>query len=278
MTQRKTVNRQKTTNRGAIRRSPGKRFRLLPRLPRINFKQLFSSVLKLSLAFGLAAAAVAIWPHLNRPVSEVEFAGSLERVDTQALREQVELTVKKGLLTLDIDELDARLEGVDWVYAAEIKKIWPQRLSIRVEEEQPVARWGELGYLTASGKMVASPAREELTHLPHFDVQVANPGEALELFYGLNAAMMTNGMALQDLRQSQFGSWSMVMENGSEIVLGKNELIARIRRAMGAWQRLSPAHLDELEAVDARYPNGVAVKYREEIVQQQKQLNGGWET
>lgn len=269
---------KKTPSRGAVRQLPKKQTRQFRFVPAWDFQRLFALTLKLSLAGCLAAGLVVIWPYVNKPVAEVEFSGFIQRADIQALRKEVESKVGSGLLTLDIEDLDARLETISWVYAAEITKIWPQRLSINIEEEQPVARWGDIGYLTASGKMVESDAYEDLAQLPHFDVGVAEPREVLDLFYGLNSAMLTSGIALQELRQSKFGSWSMVMENGSEIVLGKDELMTRIQRVMSAWQRLEPAQLNELETVDARYPNGLAVRYREEIVQQQKQVNGGWKT
>lgn len=228
------------------------------------------------LLFCLVGASWALWPHVNRPVSDVSFTGTLERVDRDKLRILVEQQTQGGLLTLNIDDLDQSVESLEWVYAAEVQKTWPQRLVIQVEEEQPVARWGNEGYLAASGKMVSSAAFSDLETLPLFDVAVAQPDSALELFYGLNAAMLTEGIGIDELHQSQFGSWSMVTEQGNKIVLGKDDLITRVKRVMRVWARLSPSYIDQLEAVDARYPNGIAVKYREEIVHKNEQVNGGF--
>lgn len=265
--------RQQSTGRGAVRqksarqKSSRKAGGLNMRLPQINIKPFLRWATRLLVVGVLSVGAYFLWPQLNKPVAEVELLGSLERVDRAELRVQVESAITSGLLTLKLDELDENVEKIDWVYAAEIQKRWPQRLSIHIEEEQPVARWGDLGYLAASGKMVRSQAYEDLIDLPGFHVLVASPRETLDLFYGLNSAMLTNGMGIQELHQSQFGSWSMIMENGSEIVLGKDDLMIRMRRVMKAWQLLTPEMMNELETVDARYPNGIAVKYRKQIVQ-----------
>ena len=233
---------------------------------------------QLSAVAVVAASVWFFWPLVNRPVVQVELAGSLDRVDKQQMRTEIEGAIDTGLLTLDLKALSAKIEGVDWVYDAEVKKIWPQRLVIRIEEEQPVARWGDVGYLAASGDIVESEMFEDLKNLPRLEVNQVKPIEALELFYGLNAAMATTGEILTELKQSEFGSWSMVLGNGSEILLGREELIVRIQRVMSAWEKITPEQIDHIETIDARYPNGIAVRYSENLAREYKQINEGGKT
>jgi len=244
----------------------------------LSIKSIFSALGQLALVAVIIAAAWFSWPLVNRPVAQVEFAGSLDRVDKQQLRAEIEEAISSGLLTLDLHSLDTKIESIGWVYEAEVQKIWPQRLVVRIEEDQPVARWGDVGYLTASGEMVESEVFEDLINLPRLEVMHATPAEALELFYGLDAVMATTGAELTELKQTEFGSWSMVLGNGSEILLGKEELIVRIQRVMYAWQKIAPERIDDIETVDARYQNGIAVKYSENLARQYKQLSGGGKT
>lgn len=247
-------------------------------IKRFDLKPVLSVAGQFALVAMFAVSIWALWPLLNRPVMQVELAGSLERVDKQRLRAEIEAAATTGLLTLDLNSLDSEVESINWVYAAEVQKIWPQRLVVNIEEQQPVARWGDVGYLAASGELIESEAFEDLGELPRLEVMLTTPQEALELFYGLNAAMLTTGVALAELNQSQFGSWSMVLENGSEILLGKDDLMVRIQRVMYAWQKIAPEHIDDIETVDARYPNGIAVRYSDELARQHKQLSGGGKT
>lgn len=240
-------------------------------IPHWNYRAIGIGLVRLSLVGIVAAAGWLLWPTINRPVTAVEFSGSVTRVDQQAMRTVVSENLGSGLFTLDISTLSDALKKVDWVYAVEVKKVWPAKLEIEIEEQQPVAKWGDTGYLAASGVIVNSESYTDLDSLPSLNVELADPQEALELFYGLNTAMMTTGFALSELNQSEFGSWSMTMENGSKIMLGKEALLIRMHRVMHAWQRLVPQHIDEIESVDARYPNGLAVKYRQEVVQQNTQ-------
>ena len=226
----------------------------------------------------LSGLGYMLWPHLNQPVSEVELTGELTRVDRENLRARIQQNISGGLLSLDLDLLDSAVEDVDWVQGVEVKKRWPQTLVIQVTEERPVARWGEIGYLAESGALVESPLFDDLAELPSFDVRVNEPQRALEVFYDIDAAMMMTGVGIKELRQSEFGSWSMIMENGSHIVLGKEELLVRMRRVIHTWQRLPEEYINDLEVIDARYPNGVAVKYRQQLVHEPPRLDGDEKT
>jgi len=234
--------------------------------------------LRLVLLAGVGGSGYLLWPYVNQPVTEVELTGELARVNQSRLRKRVQENISGGLLTMDMASLDSAVQELDWVYRAEIKKRWPQRLVVNVIEERPVARWGEIGYLAESGMLVKSPLFSDLDDLPVFDVQVNAPHRTLEIFYDIYAAMMVTGVGIRELRQSEFGSWSMVMENGSHIILGKENLMTRMHRVIHTWQRLSAEHINELEAIDARYSNGVAVKYRQQLVHDKPRIDGDEKT
>ena len=262
-------------SRGAVRQTVARPRKQWIKRPDWNIKPALTWTSRLAMVAIVSFGVYSLWPHINQPVTHVEFTGELNRVDTGDMRAQVEATIDRGLLALDLDRLEATVEALPWVDTAEIQKRWPNRLIIQVAEERPVARWGTQGYLAESGLMVPSAMFEDLSALPSFDVGVTAPAEALDLFYGFHTAMLSTGLGIQELRQSRFGSWSMVMKNGSEVVLGKDDLMVRIRRVIQAWQKLSPEHINELEAIDARYPNGVAVKYRPQMAQESTSLIGG---
>lgn len=254
--------RDKKRTQGGVRKPvrPSKRAPIIA--PAGLMKSVFSWLLKIGLVCASAAGFYFLWPVANQPVTEVAFTGDLTRVDMQEMRERVRGHATTGLLMLDIERLDSDLESMDWVYAAEIRKSWPSRLEIAIEQEQPVARWGDTGYLAASGEMVSSESFDDLIGLPDLQVRRASPQDTLELFYALSSAMKTYGLSLTQLTQSPYGSWSMEMENGSRVMLGKEELIVRIKRVMNAWASYDSDQINQLESVDARYPNGIAVKYR----------------
>jgi len=57
----------------------------------------------------------------------------------------------------------------------------------------------------------------------------------------------------------------MTWDNGLSIDLGRADHLVRTRHAMTTWQRLPEEVKENLERIDARYENGVAIKILENV-------------
>ena len=57
------------------------------------------------------------------------------------------LGIKIGtpMLYVDVDEARARLEALPWVKSAEVRRVWPDRISVHIVERRPVALWQNEG-------------------------------------------------------------------------------------------------------------------------------------
>ena len=81
------------------------------------------------------------------PIRVVEIAGGLERVT----RDEIQAVLKElsseqqadaqgvNFLTADIQQLEDSLELLPWVYRAQLRRIWPDKLQIEIQEQQVVA-------------------------------------------------------------------------------------------------------------------------------------------
>src|SRR5205814_462244 len=70
----------------------------------------------------------------------------LARADGGASREIVRALqgrVKGTFFTVDLEAVRALFEGIPWVRRAELRRGWPDRLEVRVEEHVALARWGQ---------------------------------------------------------------------------------------------------------------------------------------
>ncbi|MBU0673623.1 MAG: FtsQ-type POTRA domain-containing protein [Proteobacteria bacterium] len=62
-----------------------------------------------------------------------------KRIDFQSLRLLSGVDIHSNLIAIDPDQVKARLESHPWVEKAQVKRDWPDRLDITVEERNPVA-------------------------------------------------------------------------------------------------------------------------------------------
>src|SRR5678816_2292351 len=61
-----------------------------------------------------------------------------------------------------IDELRAALEQVPWVRRAAVRRVWPDRLEVSLEEQVPLARWGAEALVNTYGERFAGAVGGEL--------------------------------------------------------------------------------------------------------------------
>ena len=208
-------------------------------------------------------AAAWLYKH---PVQDVAIKGSLVNVD----KGRMQLIVQKNLyqqswLSLPVKNLRAQLLAMPWVAGVSIQRSWPWRLQITINEQVAVARWGQTDYLTSSGEVIVPTQTSSVAGL----VQLYGPQNAEhKVFAGykdLLPQLSAAGIKLSSVRLSLSGQWSAQTVSGLNILLGRNNLHARLSRVIAALPDLEAQYGMRMSYIDARYPNGVAVKARKKI-------------
>lgn len=194
-------------------------------------------------------------------VRQVDISGT-QRVTSEQTRLVIADYVKGSLFDLNLDRIRAGFGKLPWVRAVDVRRVWPNRLVVRLEEHQPLARWNEDALLDTHGDVFMAATDMKL-------VRLAGPEGSNQQ---VRAEWQQFSRILSPLRRSVVNltlddrqSWQMVLDNGTRIELGRQDMDARLSR----WVRLMPqmqAWLPQpLVRVDLRYPQGIAV----EMAQQQ---------
>src|SRR5436853_3405992 len=109
------------------------------------------------------------------PVRTVELHGAL----VQAPRGSIEAAMARfgggNFFAARIDELRAALERLPWVRKAAVRRAWPDRLEVTIEEHVALARWAAGGLVNTHGERFAG---EAVASLPLF---VGPPGSEAEI-------------------------------------------------------------------------------------------------
>ena len=61
------------------------------------------------------------------------------------------------------------------------------------------------------------------------------------------------------------GEWTAILGNGVAVVLGRDDLAARVQRFLVVHEQALSRSTQKVAAVDARYHNGLAVRWRPEV-------------
>ena len=222
-----------------------------------------SRFVTLLLGFSMASLLAVIYLQLDRPVARVVVDGPLDAAEQAQIRAAVLESLDGGLLSADLQQLEAGIMALDWPRAITIRRAWPDALLLEVEKPAVIAGWQE-DYLASDGRIVRLPGGR--SDLPRFDCRIATPRRAMEIYYRLNEAAAGDGLAIEHLMENELGEWKLSLRTLEgdgllSVTLGARSMQERFERFLVVYRQRLSGRTAEVGRVDARYDNGVAVSW-----------------
>ena len=229
--------------------------------PKMDWQRLMSSLAGV-IAVGLLGLAIAF--ALDQPIEQLKLQGRFQRVTPMEVEQVVKESVAEaGFVSVDLRALQADIEALPWVDKASVGRAWPRGLAIEIKEQVAVARWGERGLLNARGELFLEEARFIPPELP----RLSGPDGAANLvgqrFLASQGSLIAGGVRLAAMSLDERGSWSINLDNGISVRLGRRDVDQRFERFIAAALRLVVQRATELQYVDMRYSNGFAIGWRD---------------
>jgi cell division protein FtsQ len=227
-----------------------------------------ADLLTLAAAAALVAVA-ALWalrvPAL--PVKQVVFAGELAHTRRTEIEQALPPHLQGNFFSVDLEAVRGALLGLPWVRKVDLRKVWPARLEVSVEEHHPVARWGEgRGELVNSYGEVfaASPPDAELGAMPLLYGPAGTAPEVLRRYGELIGDFAPLGARPVQVTLSPRLAWQLKLENGMRVDIGreqpKSPLASRLQRFIDFYPEAIAKRATPPAVVDLRYPNGFAMR------------------
>jgi len=197
------------------------------------------------------------------PLKIVRIDGELRNLDRRALEQAVGGVVEGNFFTVDLDAVRAAALKLDWVDQVTVRRIWPDTLNMWVEEQQPVARWGDSRLVNGRGG-VFTPEPEALkTELPSLVGPDDSAAEMVARYQRMSRRFIALKLDITRLVRDGRGAWTVGFKQGMELKLGHTDTEARVDRFVQLYPRLEQAEKRRVKRVDMRYANGVAVLWGE---------------
>jgi cell division protein FtsQ len=167
------------------------------------------------------------------------------------------------LIDMPIADLQDRLESESWIHTATVERSWPDALVITVTPEQPIALWNDDAYLNDEGQVFASPFVNR-ARLPQLYGPAGKEGVVMAQYQQLSNTLFKVDQHIEMLTLGPRHNWRFQSEAGIEVLLGKSALMARVQRLLRVTEYLEQSgKLDQIEQIDTRYSNGVAVEWKD---------------
>ncbi len=219
-------------------------------------------------ALVLAAAGLALVRSPAFALRSIEVDGDLIHVRRPSIVAALQGHVRGTFFTADLDALRSRFESIPWVRHAEVRRTWPDRLVVRLEEHVAIARWGleENGRLVdVHGEVFPAVDRSEL---PLFAGPNGSEAEVTRRYAEFSSLLAPLKASVRQVLLSDRLAWQVRTEDGLVLELGRDADGDPVSRRLERFVRAYPLALQALAPrgemtevrVDLRYPNGFALR------------------
>lgn len=191
------------------------------------------------------------------PLREVVVEGELSHVS----REQVKLIVAKHLkgnfFTLDLIKTRNAFEKLPWARSVSLRRRWPDKLEVVIEEHQELARWGSIALVNTHGELFHAASNSDL---PVFFGPGDGVIEVASQYLEVSKALKAADLKIASLALTPRRAWQVTTTSGMVIELGRVEMQARLDKFVSVYRNTIAGLNVKVTYADLRYPNGFAVR------------------
>ncbi len=191
------------------------------------------------------------------PLREVKVDGQLSHVS----REQVKLIVAKHLkgnfFTLDLVTARDAFQKLPWARNVSIRRRWPDKLEVMIEEHQAMARWSNAALVNTHGELFHAASGSDL---PVFYGPGDGVIEVASQYDAFNRVLKTANLEIATLALTPRRAWQVTTTSGMVVELGRTEMQPRLEKFTQIYRRTLAGLNKRITYADLRYPNGFAVR------------------
>ena len=193
-------------------------------------------------------------------VSANEGKDLLQNVTRRQIERIVQNEISGNFLTVDLVAVRQAFLALHWVRDMTIKREWPNRLHIELEEHTALARWGSDALVNTHGEVFHA----EVEHvLPIFFSSIDESAQEMTKRYKRFSQLLAPlKQYVAEINLSARHAWQIRLKVGTVLELGREKVEARLTRYVSVYDR-SIAYLNQQEPLaymDLRYANGMAIR------------------
>lgn len=195
------------------------------------------------------------------PLRQIDVNGQLGHVNREQVKLIVQQEMRGNFFTLDIKEIRGAFEKLPWVRKVNVRRRWPDRLEVALEEHQALARWGSIGLVNTHGEVFHAASGASLPEFIGPTPESAR--DVAEHYVWFRDMLAPLKLEPAQIVLSPRRSWQVRLKGGVALELGREDVKRRLAKFAAVYERSLASLPSSVNYVDLRYPNGFAVRYPE---------------
>lgn len=226
-----------------------------------------------NLLYGLAAVMLLyalLFAVLHLPIyplKHIEVNGELQHVTREQLNLIVNRHLRGNFFTVDLVKTRDAFQKLPWVRNVSVRRRWPDKLEVLVEEHRELARYADVALVNTHGELFYAASDNEL---PVFLGGKESVKEMAAQFQKFGKLLEPTGMKITRLALSPRRAWQLGTDNAITLELGREQVEARLRKFALVYAMTLAGQNMQIAYADLRYPNGFAVRVPSSMLPQPK--------
>ena len=191
------------------------------------------------------------------PLREIRVIGDVGHVTNEQVAAVTARELRGNFFTVDLAQAREAFEKLPWVRTVNVRRQWPDRLEVAVEEHQPLARWGSTALVNSHGEVFEAAISSKL---PVFFGPEGTAVEVVARYAEFDRLLAPIGRKVVLITLSARRAWQLRLDDGMVLQLGRENLEARLAGFVSAYPRTVARLPQPPSHVDLRYSNGFAVR------------------
>ncbi len=226
-------------------------------------------------ACALLLAGALGWWALRHPmfaIGGIVVQGDTAHNSAATLRANVLPRLRGNFFTVDLQKTREAFEAVPWVRRAVVKRQFPNKLRVQLQEHEAEAFWGvdsESRLVNTYGEVFeANPGDVEQDDMPRLAGPEGTAAQVLAMYRELKPMLEKLDLGIDQVALSGRGGWTLTLDSGATVELGRGpteEVLARSQRFAATLTQVTAKYGRRPEALvtaDLRHTDGYAVKLR----------------
>ncbi len=180
-------------------------------------------------------------------------------LDKVQLKQNILQRMDNRWLTLSIQDIKYAAERIDWVDKVEVKRVWPSRLELKINEQKPLACWNGMA-LTNREKLIA------MKKCPGQWVKVDAQKQFIARFVALQDKLQQLAqqfnLLVRQVNINDRGTWVLTTNKKLQLIARDRDIQQSLQLWLDVLKQKPFPDLEQIKKIDLRYPNGFAVQPR----------------
>ena len=168
----------------------------------------------------------------------------------------------KSFFNINMDYLKNSIEKVDWVRNANIRRSYPNKVIIFIEEYKPVAVWNNDFYISENGDIFSANKIEK--KLPKLSSFAKRNIIIFEYFSLISDGILNNKIneKIYQIKENEIRSLTLLFTSNIAVKFGSKNIKERIDTFLNIYKTLNSSDLKKIRYIDMRYSNGFTIGWK----------------